>query len=216
MPAPSSSTLSSACSPSTRTMIVTAPRPCRRALSTRLDSARSSAARSPGRSPAPRSTRSAPAASGKLVEPHILVGRRRGLFPREREQVVGETGEPLGVGFQIGDSAGVAPWRARCATFPRSAVSGVRSSCEASARNRRSASRARSRLSSIALSVVASRPTSSAGVGSGNRLLGSPVRPISRRGTIEACQRPERPAHQQRRRGRTDAAASSAAMSVSP
>ena len=56
--------------------------------------------------------------------------------------------------------------------LPRSAVSGVRNSCEASARKRRSRSRARSRLASIALSVSASRPTSSFDGGGGSRRRG--------------------------------------------
>ena len=63
--------------------------------------------------------------------------------------------------------------------FPCSAVNGVRNSWEASATKRCWASRDRSRLPSIALRVVASRPTSSSTVVSGKRRPGSAVRSIS-------------------------------------
>ena len=75
---------------------------------------------------------------------------------------------------------GSAPWRAMCSAFPRSAVSGVRSSCDASATKRRSRSRACSSAPSIVFSVPASSLSSSPVAGSGSRRVGSLVRAISR------------------------------------
>ena len=72
-----------------------------------------------------------------------------------------------------------APCWAMYAALPRSAVSGVRSSCEASATKRRSASRARSSEASIALSVSESAPTSSRASAGGSRRVASPVSPIA-------------------------------------
>ena len=94
--------------------------------------------------------------------------------------------------------------------MPRSAVSGVRSSCEASARKRRSTSRDRSRLASIAFSVSASRPTSSSVPGTGSRRRGSPGALDLGRGVGEPRERPERAAQQNEdaergERGRDDA-----------
>ena len=117
--------------------------------------------------------------AGDLVQPDRLVGRRGRFLAREREQIVGEPCEPAAVVLELRTSSSFAPCRARYEMLPTSAVSGVRSSCDASARNRRSASRARSSAASISLSVRASRPTSSSASGCGSRLRGSPVRSIS-------------------------------------
>ncbi len=152
----------------------------------------------PRRSRAPPRTRSAPASRASSSSRTSSSGGGRRVLARERQQVVGSRASRSASASRSATSAGVAPCRARCATLPRSAVSGVRSSCEASARKRRSDSRARSRLSSIALSVVASRPTSSARCGSGRRCVGSPVRSISPARAVEPRERPQRAAHQQR------------------
>ena len=59
-------------------------------------------------------------------------------------------------------------------------MSGVRSSCDASATKRCSDARARSKEASIALSVAASSPTSSVAAGEGRRSDASPLRSIAR------------------------------------
>ena len=77
--------------------------------------------------------------------------------------------------------SGSAPWASRYAAFPRSAVIGFRSSCDASATKRRSASRACSSAASIRFSVSVRRSTSSAPVRppAGRRSEASPVRSIT-------------------------------------
>ena len=101
--------------------------------------------------------------------------------------------------------SGSAPWRARWSTLPRSAVSGVRSSCEASARNRRSRVAARSSAASIAFSVWVSSPTFAA-AGRGRRRPGRRVRSMSPRGGGQAPQR-RQAAPGEQRRGRARRAA---------
>ena len=138
---------------------MTAPRPCRRAFSTRFASARSSAARSPRTCTGRGRRRSTPVdRAGQLVERHHLLGRAAASSrdsasrssPAARAvacHLESATARRRAVPGQVGDIAG-------------SAVSGVRNSCEASARNRRSP-RGRARAQQHPFSVAASRPTSS-------------------------------------------------------
>ena len=116
-------------------------------------------------------------------------------------------------------TSGSAPWRAAYSTLPSSAVTGVRSSCEASARNRRSLARERS--------SAAEHPVEHAGElrrsrrrrrGSGSRRRGSAVRSISLGRVGEPAQRPQPAARQQRRgqRAASSAAPSPLSASTSP
>ena len=180
-PGPSSDTLSSAVAVLAASRPSTAPRPWRRAFSTRFASARSSAARSPRTLDRPDATTSTSGfGAGQLVERDDLVRRGCGLLAREREQVVGESRQPARVLLELGDELGAR-------TVPRQVVD------VADERRQRRAqlvrrvgkeatlgSRGRARARSASRSACgASRPTSSSVSGCGSRRRGSPVRSIS-------------------------------------
>src|SRR5207247_9068834 len=98
---------------------------------------------------------------------------------RQDEQVVRQPGETFSVTLQLLDEL----WRLAvppqiCHVAAQRGKGGA-SSCDASARKRRSASRECSRLASIAFSVFPSLPTWSAAGCSGRRRSGSQVRSIS-------------------------------------
>ncbi len=83
--------------------------------------------------------------------PHVdLAGRGDpGVGPLERQQIVDQPGQPAGVRCNSSSTSGSAPCRAMNSTLPSSVVTGVLSSWEASARNRRSPARAASSEASI-------------------------------------------------------------------
>ena len=110
-----------------------------------------------------------------------------------------------------------APWRAAYSTLPSSAVTGVRSSCEASARKRRSPARACSSEASIRLSTPVSWPISSAwpalaAAGARDRRCARsppPPRPAAAAAAGPAASAPPRPARPAARRRRRSARARS-------
>ena len=156
---------------------------------------RSDPARRPPRAPARRARRAcrAPVAAGAL----------------EREQGVDQAGQTRR--RRAADRPAPrasAPWRAAYSTLPSSVVTGVRSSCEASARNRRSPARGPPSEASIRLSTPVSWPISSARPASGRRRAGSAVRSIS---PAAAASRRSGPSPR-----RVSSAAASAASSTTP
>ena len=108
-PGPSSSTSSSARPSVARTATLIRPPggPCRRAFSTRFESARSSAGRSPSTQTgsAVTSTPGAATTFARARRDRLSWPCARGarFLPRQREQVVGEPSEALGVRLEIGD-----------------------------------------------------------------------------------------------------------------
>ena len=96
------------------------------------------------------------------VEAHGILRQVGGVLARQARAARRRAGSSRSASSRRSARASVsAPWRARYSAFPRSAASGFRSSCEASAMKRRSPSRARSSAASIRFSVSASRATSS-------------------------------------------------------
>ena len=106
-PGPSSSTLSRRDARRSRLRhgCVRRRGPCRRAFSTRFESARSSAAGSARTVAGSAATSTSGAANERASSsrPDLLLGRQRRLLPREREQVVGKAREPVGVGLEVVD-----------------------------------------------------------------------------------------------------------------
>ncbi len=148
IPAPESVTASTTAAGVDSTETRTGPPggPWRWALSTRFRSARSSACRSPRTSAGPS------ASTATAASPHRRPARElgdvdgsSGTAPASsRARARRSSTRRLSRSASAWTSASVsgsAPWASRYAAFPRSAVIGFRSSCDASATKRRSASR---------------------------------------------------------------------------
>ena len=160
-PGPASLTDSRARPPAPRTAIRTGGAPWTSALATRLSSARRSASSSPRTTTrAGASAVTSPPWADATVRARSSSATADGAAPAsvgalEDEQLVDEPAQPLGVLAQVGQGLRVGTVAGQVSTFPRSAASGFRSSCEASATKRRSPSRARSSAASIPFSVSA-------------------------------------------------------------
>ena len=165
-PAPVSETVNRTSSPRRSTVTSTGPSagPWFRAFSIRLRSARSragpsprtrpgSAARTVTRSPATARASSSSRTGSAGTSAASSWARRSSSSTRRLSRSASAR--------RSSSASWSEPWRARYSAFPRRAASGFRSSCEASAMNRRSPSRARSSAASIRFRVSASRATSS-------------------------------------------------------